>query len=209
MRAQVYLSPEMVELAKYLSEEAFKVDMIEGSMSLVQVEINEIPTLYFIFDLSEEAIKFLKEIVGKKAFVNIKSTGISSAIPTLLIEMEIEYIEVSSLKDFSLFLDEIHNHASKPKNDYLMLQRQEETFKPNQVWIKFLSCIPGISLAKAEAICKIYPSFTHLLLAYSKCPEKKRGNMLKQIPTGSVSIGKVISKKIYSYINAEDPRIVL
>ena len=66
-----------------------------------------------------------------------------------------------------------------------------------------------MSHIKAEAISKVYPSFSDLILGYGKLSEDQRGNMLKDIPTGAVSIGKVISNKIYAYINADDPKAIL
>jgi len=65
------------------------------------------------------------------------------------------------------------------------------------VFIKQLSCIPGISDKFSKDICNIYPSMKHLILKYESLPSDKEKHLLLTCING---IGSVISKKVYDYL---------
>ena len=213
MKIQVFISSQLTELINYLKTDNFSIEIIENDLKTVQIFCEQTPTLNFVFSsvLTDEILNFNKETEGKTALISLNSEEIDTNLAYAVIEHGVEFIEMVSLKEFAKFIEtiSINIKESNHSEDLLMLQKQDEVFKPNQVWLKFLASIPGVSSIKAEAISRVYPDFTRLVLAYSSLAEDQRENMLKDIPTGSVFVGKSISKKIYAYINAEDPKLIL
>ncbi|OMJ85144.1 hypothetical protein SteCoe_13611 [Stentor coeruleus] len=214
MRIKIYLSSSLSDLINHLRISSDLIDFIDYPIRVLQVHQVNSPPIHFIFESSPspDLESYLNSHEGKKALIHIKPGTIDENLPNLLLNYPIEYFEMSSNEEFSNFFSSVYQELteSKDNEDLLMLKKVDETFNPNHLWVKFLSCIPGVSQAKAQAISKIYPSFASLLIGYSKLEEdSERELMLKDLPTGSVTIGKSISKKIYAYINAEDPRIIL
>lgn len=214
MRIKIYLSSNLSDLLNYLRISSDLIDFIDYPIRVLQVHPDNSQPIHFIFENcpSPDLESYLNSHEGKKALINIKPGVIDESIPSLLLNYPIEYFEMSSNEEFSTFFSSVYQELTETKEneDLLMLKKLDETFNPNHLWVKFLSCIPGVSQAKAQAISKAYPNFASLLIGYSKLEEdSERELMLKDLPTGSVTIGKSISKKIYAYINAEDPRTIL
>lgn len=212
MRIKFFLSNNLSQLLNYL-ENSEEVELITCPIHVLQVQSNSSETIHFIFEIipSLDLQNYIKSNEGKKILVFIKTKGNFKDLPIFIHKYGIDYFELASFDDFrgllSSFTEELNEN--KDDEDTIMMQRKEEIFKENQTWIKFLTCIPGVSAAKAQAISKEFPNFTQLLLGYSRLPEEKRDIMLKDIPTGSVSVGKVISSKIYKYINSDNPHEIL
>lgn len=189
------------------------LELIQCNIHVLQVHSVNSETLHFIFELipSADLQKYLKVNEGKKVLVFIKNKGNFKDLPIFMHKYGLEYLELSCFEEFKELLKRILEEIEENKDDEdtVMLKKKEEVFSDNQIWVKFLTCIPGVSVCKAEAICREYPSFTQLLLGYSRIPEEVRPVMLKDIPTGAVSVGKVISAKVYKYINADDPMEIL
>jgi hypothetical protein len=212
MRSRFFLSENLSELLNHLdiSEE---VQLVPSPVHVLQVHSQTGEIIHFLFEVlpSLDLQNYLKSNDGKKVLIFIKSKGNFKDLPVFLHKYGIDYFELTSFEEFKEVLHCFDQEiiGERDEEDVVMMQRKEETFKENQLWIKFLTCIPGVSIAKAQAIIKEYPSFTQLLLAYNRLPEETRGMMLKDIPTGSVKVGKVVSGKIYKYINSEDPQEIL
>lgn len=212
MRINYYLSYNLSELVNYLDSK-YDLELIQSNIHVLQVHSSNSENLHFIFELipSAELQKYLKANEGKKVLVYIKNKGNFKDLPIFMQRYGLEYLELGSFEEFKEFLDKVTEELMENKDDEdtLMMKKKEEVFSDNQIWVKFLTCIPGVSVSKAEAICREYPNFTQLLLAYSRIPEETRPIMLKDIPTGAVSVGKVISGKIYKYINTDNPLDIL
>ena len=209
----MFVSSQLSEIMNFLNEDQIQISLIENSFDLLQIYTQDILTITLALSelLTEEIINSLKEAQVKKALLNIGKKEINKMLPAGIVEYGFEYLEFSTLKELAAFIETLCEHLvnDDENSELIMLQRQDEVFKPNQIWIKFLSSIPGVSQIKAEAISKVYSNFTELVLGYGNVPEDQRGNMLKDIPTGSVTVGKVISNKIFMYINASDPKLTL
>jgi hypothetical protein len=211
MKPTVCLSACFIDLLKYVEGPQFIVELIESPLRVVQLKTADAP-IHFVFETtaSPTLSAYLKENTGQKMIVQLKSLPVPNDLAVLLRQFEVEYLEISGFAEFKELLEAVVDELSgRDEEEVVMVQRKEENFKGNELWIKFLSCIPGISAVKAEAISKVYPNFTALLIGYSRVEESKREEMLKDIPTGAVNVGKIASKKIYRYINAESANEVL
>ena len=137
MRLHLFLSHQLSELVNFLNSDVFKIDFIEHTLDVLQIYFKDIPTATFIFssNISEDIFNFLREIQGKKTIISISSDVLDENISTGIIELGIDYMEMSSMKEFAEFLEVSSKIMlnSRENDDFLMLQRQDEVFKPNQV----------------------------------------------------------------------------
>lgn len=213
MKIQVVLSSQLSELVNYLPEDLVRIEIIENPFEVVQMYMQDSLVVTFVIasTVTDEILNYLKGLGGKKALVNMRSQEVDEKVAMSILEYNVEYLEFPNLKELSSFIETlVKNLLNIDENEeMLMLQKQEEAFKPNQIWLKFLSSIPGVSQSKAQAISEVYPSLTELVLGYGKVPEEQRGNMLKDIKVDSGSLGQVVSNKIFTYINADDPKLTL
>lgn len=213
MKYYVYVSSLISEIINYFEPDEFDIELVETPVKIIQLHSLNMPSYHFIFcsKVDEEVSNYIKENDENIAVVNIKLGEVDPDFPSFMMKYNLSYFEMSSLKEFSEFFRAFTQElfGNKESQEDIMHQRQVEEFKSNELWLKFLGSIPGVSRIKAEAIARVYSNFPKLLLAYSEIEENLREDMLKDIPTGSVTIGKVISKRIYKYINASDPKMSL
>ena len=74
---------------------------------------------------------------------------------------------------------------------------KKQNMSKETVFIKQLSCIPGISDKTAKDIVNIFPSMKELILQYSSLESEKECERLLTTIDG---IGLIISKKVYNFI---------
>ncbi|CAG9323484.1 unnamed protein product [Blepharisma stoltei] len=122
-----------------------------------------------------------------------------------------DLLEMENLNEISQYIIQASSVLvnSKTSDDLQMIQKQPERFHPHETWVKFLTAIPQMSLAKAQAIISKYPSLTSLLEAYEIAEASKRETLLMSLTAGSLPIGKALSIKIYTYLTSLDPFTIL
>jgi len=79
---------------------------------------------------------------------------------------------------------------------------KKENMTPEVCQILQLSQIPGMSHNKAKAILEKYSSLSNLIREYIKLEDntKEKEELLKDITINDRKLGKVLSKRVYSYL---------
>tara|TARA_A100001015_G_scaffold48600_1_gene53694 strand:- start:3362 stop:4063 length:702 start_codon:yes stop_codon:yes gene_type:complete len=107
-----------------------------------------------------------------------------------------------------LFLKFKNNEFESKTVEYssVIKVKKKSNLTPENCYIAQLSQIPGVSNTIAKCICDKYPTMSNLCDSYLKQNENQRKNLLEDLKiiqsTGkSRKVGKVVSERIYNYIN--------
>jgi ERCC4-type nuclease len=107
-----------------------------------------------------------------------------------------------------LFLKFKNNEFESKTVEYssVIKVKKKSNLTPENCYIAQLSQIPGVSNTIAKCICNKYPTMSNLCDSYLKQNENQRKNLLEDLKiiqsTGkSRKVGKVVSERIYNYIN--------
>ena len=100
---------------------------------------------------------------------------------------------------------QISNQIQNINLEYLnaIKSKKKDNVNPKNCQILFLNVIPGISINIATKIIQEYKSIQLLLKSFCKKEsQNEKENMLKDIQiTEKRKLGKVLSKKIFEYLN--------
>ncbi len=148
--------------------------------------------------------KIIYIIEGKKEnYQRISKKTINSSILNLTFKHNYNVISTESKQDtvdnIILLYTKIRDcklEVSKTSQNMKLIKKSDKI--NNNIFINFLSIIPGISIKIATKIHEKYNTINELVLSYMKIDEKDKKKMLSElIISDNRRLGKITSEKIY------------